>query len=514
MAKLSTLGLDPAAMQMVERAAFDASEKFGISASSIVGSAYDIQSAIAGLSGRELARFARTAAVLGKATLAEPSVIADYLGTLYGVFGRTADKMGRTTWADLTAGMTADAVRMFKVTGPKLAAAFGQLGADATSAGVSQAEQFAVLGNLGAAMQGGQAASRFQAFLRGVGQAQQKLGLSFRDAQGQLLPIADIIDRIKTKLGPIRGPQGDIIRQAFGGDEAVSFIQFMADKTGKLRNDVASLGHTRGLKAAEDMARAATIPFDRLTNALHNVATAFSDQLLEALRTTMERMTAGLGVVRGWIDRFPYLARVVAVATVGIAALAVAFAALGLAAGVFGLISTGLGLLGGAVALPIAAMLALGVAIGWAFEHWDKLNGAIKLIAILALPLVAAFSPVLAVWVAVGAAIYLAIKYWDRLKAAILKAWDGLKPIFTAIGSVFGGSDPATLGGVPGEMGLAGGLAQRGQRAEVAPELGQAVRSMATSNDNRRSTQIGKVEINTSERVDGYWMQRQFALFP
>ena len=54
--------------------------------------------------------------------------------------------------------------------------AFSRLGSAATAHGVAMNEQMAILGELQATMSGSEAATKYQAFLTGIGKAQTKWG--------------------------------------------------------------------------------------------------------------------------------------------------------------------------------------------------------------------------------------------------------------------------------------------------------------------------------------------------
>ncbi|SPT67106.1 phage tail length determinator [Aeromonas salmonicida] len=58
-------------------------------------------------------------------------------------------------------------------------------------------EQFAVLGHLQATMGGGEAGTKFKSFLSGIGSAQKALGLQFTDSAGNMLPVLDVLDKLK-----------------------------------------------------------------------------------------------------------------------------------------------------------------------------------------------------------------------------------------------------------------------------------------------------------------------------
>lgn len=97
--------------------------------------------------------------------------------------------MGKAAWVEQLTGQTATVVQMSKTTCQGMSNAFTTFGASATSAGVQAVEQIAILGTLQATMSGGEAGTKYRAFLAGAYGAQAKLGLSFTDSQGRLLSV-------------------------------------------------------------------------------------------------------------------------------------------------------------------------------------------------------------------------------------------------------------------------------------------------------------------------------------
>ncbi|MFM9776434.1 phage tail tape measure protein, partial [Streptomyces galilaeus] len=80
-------------------------------------------------------------------------------------------------------------------------------------------------GQLQATMSGSEAGTKYKAFLTGVGSAQQKLGLQLTDSQGKLLPMVDVIERLKGRFGEIDTvAKSDALKNAFGSDEAVAML--------------------------------------------------------------------------------------------------------------------------------------------------------------------------------------------------------------------------------------------------------------------------------------------------
>jgi len=375
LAALNTLGLGEDNLQNLNRVAKATAAEFGMDATQIVRSAYDIQSAIAGLTGNELAAFTKASAVLAKGTLADPAVITDYMGTLYGIFGPQANAMGRDVWVEVTAGMTAQAVQMYKTTGGKMAQAFTSLGSMAASMGVSQAEQFAVLGNLGASMGGGESGTKFRAFLRGVGRAAQTMGLDFTDATGNMLPVWQILERInEATAGMGAVARSDYLTKAFGSDEAVGFLANMLEKVGALRTQSEMLGRTSGMQAAVEMANRATTAYDKMTSSLSVMRTSFGEAFNQAMAPAMLKVADWANNIANLADRFPHLTAMVALFTVGILALTAAVGALAIISAVLQVIWSPVT---GIILLVAAAIGVIIYALYRAFEEfvgwWDDM---------------------------------------------------------------------------------------------------------------------------------------------
>ena len=199
--EVESLGVQENALQKLNASALDFSSSYGGAADEFVRASYDIQSAISGLSGDELAAFTTASGVLAKGTKSDVNTITDYMGTMYGIFKSTAEEMGNSNWVDQVAGQTAAAVQMFKTTGTEMASGFSALGASATAMGVSMSEQIAVLGTLQSTMSGSEAATKYTAFISGAITAQDKMGVSLFDASGQMKSMTDIMGILQNEIG-------------------------------------------------------------------------------------------------------------------------------------------------------------------------------------------------------------------------------------------------------------------------------------------------------------------------
>ncbi len=396
LAEVGSLGVDDSALAKLQTAAGSFAFTYGGAATDVVRASYDIQSAIAGLSGSELASFTTAGGVLAKATKADVGTVTAYLGTMYGIYEETARDMGKAAWVNQLAGRTAYAVQIFKTSGSEMSSAFTALGANAEAAGIHAAEQMAVLGMLQSTMSGSEAGGKYKAYLSGVGQAQKELGLKFTDSQGNMLGMVDVLDKIRGKFGEtLTVAQADQLKKAFGSDEAVSLIKLMLKQTGSLKKNISDIGNIKGMEHAERMAKRQTDAFHRFSGALGYVHANFMQKLLPTLERWTNKATAHLDTLNKWITKYPNVARVVGYCVLAVLALA----------GVAGLVTAGFHLFklsGIALGVPFRALITLVKTLS---------SGFIKLGATMLA------NPIILVIVLIAVAIGLVIYYWQDLKA-------------------------------------------------------------------------------------------------
>lgn len=482
LAEVSSLDVANKTLDQLRKTSQTFAVDYGESASAFVRSAYDIQSAIAGLRGNELPKFTEVSNILAKATKSDAATITDYMGTMYGIFKDTAEKMGRTNWVEQIAGQSAYAVQLFKTDGNKLAQAFSTIGANAQAMRVSTAEQFAVLGQLGTTMGGSEAATKYKQFLASVGGAQKTLGLKFTRQDGTLKSITDILDLIKGKYGDLsKVADADLLKKAFGSDEAVSMIKALLKDTDGLKKNIDSFSKIKGMDKVVEMAKKMVDPWDQVNSLLEQVRVSIGLRLDPVFAPFLQKIIDGGKAFMKWLDAFPNIARWLGY----IAAMTLVFAAAGALAnitmGTFGFIMKGLGgiawILGGAwkgliFTLDLLRPSLLSTRIGlmglWIQEKaawvWSKLlavwagickvaiaawnvvlrAGAIAMrlwgvaMAFAGGALQLLMSPVTLIILAIAAlavGIYIAIRHWDDIKAAIMdtQAFHVLQKVINAV---------------------------------------------------------------------------------
>lgn len=423
--EVKSLGVRDSALKQLTDTSYEYALKYGKSATDFVSSSYDIQSAIAGLNGAELSRFTLSSNVLAAATKADAATITDYMGTMYKIFEKDAVNIGKGAWVEKLTGMTATAVQVFKTDGKKMSDAFGALGASADLAPLQ--EQMAIMGTLQATMQGSESATKYKAFLAGVGKAQKALNLQFTDANGTMLPIVDILNRIKGKYGDVISvAEGDEMAKAFGSQEAVAMVKLLLNDINGLSASIDTLGKVKGMSKAEEMAAAMTDQSERLEQSWYVIRAAFGSAVLPAFNSFVGWIAdMGRDVIQ-FTKTYPEL-------TKWLGYTAIAFTALVMAGGAF-TVMMGAGKM---------AMTAYGAAsLAWAGINTMLAAGLGQLRAIMLAVNIAMYANPIGLIVAgiaaaiavVGALIY----YWDDLKATMME-WGWVKAITGIFANVWGG---------------------------------------------------------------------------
>ncbi|WP_254618534.1 phage tail tape measure protein [Vibrio metschnikovii] len=352
--------------------AIDFSMEYGKSAAEFIGASYDIQSAIAGLKGNELSDFTRNSGILAAATKADTATITSYMGTMYGIFEKDAAALGNSNWVERVTGMTAKSVQMFKTDGNKMSQAFTSLGSSATAMGIEMAEQMAVIGQLSATMGGGEAATKYTAFLGGAVKAQKELGLSFFDSQGKMLPMVDVLESIQDRIGHLATDQQfAILSKAFGSSEAVKLIQNLQDKTESLRTNIVELDKNASVDTAIEMAKAMTDQWNRLDAAFFALRATVFGAVLPVFEAIARAMADNIGWLVEWLNQYPELTKWLGYAGIAAVSLGGIIASLSLVIGIAKLMSAGwmvtIGSLTGVLKILRIATLAM-TSTAWLFN--------------------------------------------------------------------------------------------------------------------------------------------------
>ncbi|MEN9360643.1 MAG: hypothetical protein RL095_2178 [Verrucomicrobiota bacterium] len=386
-----SLGVAEEELQALEKSALNFSRSYGGAAADFIRSSYDIQSAISGLRNGELAKFTEAGAILAKGTKSDAATITSYMGTMYGIFTKDAEKMGKAEWVQQLTGQTALAVRMFKTTGGGMAEAFSALGSTAQAAGIGMNEQIGILGTLQATMGGSDAATKYKAFLAGVGQAQGELGMRFTDSHGKMLPMVTILEKLKGRFGDIsKVADSDALKKAFGSDEAVALIKNLIGKTGDLKSSIGQLGAVQGFGPAVDMADSMVDSWDKLSGSVQAARIQFGQLIAPILAPMVAMLSRAVSATSLWLDEHKTLGQVLGVVTLAVIGITAAVSAFAIGAGVAQLVMVAWTAAGTAytavqwainaamaanpVGLVVLGIVALIAAIVAVISHWGKLK--------------------------------------------------------------------------------------------------------------------------------------------
>ncbi|MBI6732304.1 phage tail tape measure protein [Pseudomonas amygdali] len=433
---MRALGTTEDALASLNRTALEFSITYAASAAEFVASSRVIDGAIKGLVGGQLATITSASNLLAKVSKSDAETTGAYLGTMYNLFKSQADKMGRVEWAQQLTGQTALAVKLFRTDGAQLKDAFKEVGAIATQAGVSFAEQMAVVGTLSSTMEGGDAGGRYKAFFENLSAAAEKTGLSFTDAAGNALPMLQIMDKLQGKYGDLTSAAaGTKLMEVFGG-EGAQVIGALAKDTDRLRNGIAELGKVRGLENAEKMAKAMVDPWEQFGKAVEALRIAFGQSLIPTLTPLMERLVGIAKTLTRWTQLFPNITRLIGITTLVVFGFIAAMSLLTLVVGVSKMVWLGMltvwklltwqGFKSIAMFLFHTVMVAAFVVGLIGLYTWMAIvrvgmllwQGAIWLVnaAMLANPVLLIVAGI----VLLAAAVVAAVVYWDELCAALM----------------------------------------------------------------------------------------------
>ena len=370
--ELASLDVPIAELDKLTNAAFKASAKYGTAASEFIESSYDIQSAISGLKPGQLGKITDSMSTLAVATKAKVGNMTSLMGSLYGIFEDKALAMGVGKFSQKVAAVTAKSVQMFKTTGKAMEDAFRGVGSLAKTHGIAMEEQFAVMGSLQATMPGAEAGTKYKAFLAGVIKAQKSLNLSFTDSHGKMLPMTQVLEKIKLKYGELDSIEVASLSKAFGSQEAVQVITGLIDKTDKLKTNVEAVGNA-DFSLVEKMALKIADPWDKAGASITSLTAKLGGLFLPAVNAVMDRIAIGMVSVMDWVDANPALAKTLSKVAVAAFAIISGLSILAVLSGLVGLGMAGIGVVLGSLLSPFAVVAA---GVGTLAFMWDKLSAS------------------------------------------------------------------------------------------------------------------------------------------
>lgn len=377
---IASLGIAAEGIDTITKSAKKFSNQFaGTTAAEFVGASYDIKSGISSLSDEGVAKFTTLSAMTASATKASAAEMTKLFALGYGIFKNTDET--DFEFGERMSSQVALAVKAFRTDGSDLTLGISNIGAQAQKMGVSLAEELAIIGNAkGAYNSASEAGSSYRAFLVGVSNAQEKLGLTFTDSEGKMLPMVDILKSIKEKYGDSISTleaQAEL-QKAFGSSEAVKIVNALIDKTDDLTASQKELNNAT-MENVEAMAKSRNKgkEYDLLNQQIGNLSTAIGAVFAPAAT----KMASVIGSVVTSIETFTqehetattvigYTVAVIGALLTVAGAVIIPLSAIGMA---LPALTVGFGLVAGAI--KGVSLALMGTPIGWFIGGMTLLAG-------------------------------------------------------------------------------------------------------------------------------------------
>ncbi|HBO0722660.1 TPA: phage tail tape measure protein [Enterobacter asburiae] len=480
-AALSEVGAKGVAEDTLKRLSSEAlkfSMRYGKSAVDVVNSSYAMKGAMSGLSDADLPRVTVAANTLAAGVKASGEEAGEYIGAMASRFNAELSSLGHVKFAEELAGKTAYMVQNFGVkmqTMQELIEGTKNAGADF---GVSMDEQFAVLGTLSRTL-GTESSGIYEQFLRSAPAAAEKLGMSFVDATGKMLPMGDILQKLQDKYGA--SIEGNVKAQqaldaAFGGGADV--IKKLYGQQNDLNRSITELGRNDGMKRAQEMAERMAKPWERIVATFYAMRVALGNTLIPILTPMMNRVADVGAKFARWLEMFPNIARWLGYITLGVLSFGLAGAATNIVMGIFGFTMVGLSaiakVLGGAwkallwtlnLLRPSLLTTRIGLAALWiqskllalwtgvcrvALAAWNvvlkagavamRIYGVATMFAGVAMQLLTSpITLIIAALALLALGVWYVVNHWEELKAAVMntEAFAWVMDVAGQVGQVF-----------------------------------------------------------------------------
>ncbi|MDH1522114.1 phage tail tape measure protein [Achromobacter mucicolens] len=255
------------------------------------------------------------------------------------------------------------------------------------------------------------------------------LGISTKDAAGNLRDVPAILEELHKKTAKMGNAERSGIFKAIAGEEAFSGLQVLVGQagTGELQKFVATLKQSAGEadKTAGTMADNLVGDLDELSSAWEDVGIQVEELHDGSLRKLVRGLAGVVGNVGEWMKANPKLASALTMGAAAIAALIAAFGALTLAMaavlGPFVMVRFGLSMLG------IQGGSLMGVLFNLAKAGFGLLAGAIMTVGKLLMA-----NPIAVAVLAIAGAAYLIYQYWGPIKAFFSGLWTQVRAAFDA----------------------------------------------------------------------------------
>ncbi|WP_169725768.1 phage tail tape measure protein [Maridesulfovibrio bastinii] len=300
------LGVKSDALSALSNDALKYSLKYGESATDFVKSAAKIQSSVNGLHGKDLSSITNSTGILAKATKENSASVTTYMTSMLNLYADKANAMGKSKWAEVVAAKTAAATQYMHSSVADMKASFSTLNGAGKAAGASFSEQLAVLGTLQKSSVGPKdAGKKFKAFLSSVQGAQKKLGMSFTDSNGKLLPMVQILEKIKGKFGDTFDPSElGVLKDSFGS-EGSDVVKALIGNIDGLKDATGKLNAVTDMTQAKSMEMKNVDPYQRMLQGAKSIQIVLGNYFVPILADVFNWVADVSGKIIEWTKAYP-----------------------------------------------------------------------------------------------------------------------------------------------------------------------------------------------------------------
>lgn len=355
--EVKSLGVADDALKAIAKTALNFSAEYGQSAVEVIRHSEGIKNAMGEMPAEVMASVTRSSATLAVAMKSDAETTTRFLKNLYGNYKTQADAMGVDVWAAKIAGMTATAKQLYGVEMDAIEGMVDGMHSLTSTLGVSLEEQFAVFGMLKGQMSDGDAVTQYTNFLENAVSAQDKLGVSLVGANGQLLPMQQVLKNLAPLLEGLSGTEARTLLDEAGLGDGALMLTNLVNRANEFGTSLDALKQVKGLDAASDMAATMTDQWQRMEQGMFAIRAAIGSALLPSLVPLLSSLADGAQEIVEWTQLFPNLTKWIGYAGLGF----LSFVAIN------GLVTVAVGLAKQAMASYILVTKLLGLAqLAWA----------------------------------------------------------------------------------------------------------------------------------------------------
>ncbi|TXX57045.1 phage tail tape measure protein [Vibrio cholerae] len=403
---VKALGVIEEDLESLKYAAYEFSDAYGRSALEFINNSALMKNVYGNVSGDVLEGITKNSSTLAIAMKSDAETVAKFMKTVYGNYKSDADAMGLEKFTATVAGMVGKAREIYGINMDTMEGAIDGMHSLTSTLGVTFDEQLTVLSMLQKSMGEGDAVTQYTNFLEGAIGAQEKLGVSLTDSNGQLLPMMQILEKIKPLIQGMSGIEARYLLDEAGlGDGSLMLINLI-ENMGDFKNGLHEINSIKGMENVEKMAAAMTDQSQRLEASWFAIRTAAFSALLPAFNAVTGSIADGLMWLTSMTSEYPVLTEVLSYAAIGALSLGGVVASLSLVMGIAKMMAGGwavtTAVLSGVFKVLRISTIAM-TAATWLFNA-----------ALWANPITWIIAGIVALVAAVGAMIY----WWDEIKAS------------------------------------------------------------------------------------------------